>query len=71
MAILTETQRQRTRVAQKRAIQSGRISKNLMRMVCCDCIYDTAEKGGLNAQIQGCSVESCVLHPLRHIWAGE
>ena len=32
---------------------------------CCDCIYDPCSPGSWRAQVEGCSVNDCPLHPVR------
>jgi hypothetical protein len=67
--MLTEQDREDLAGVQEKVLASGRPSQRLMRYVCRDCIYDPLGGGSSRAQIAACAVDSCPLHPLRHLWS--
>ena len=69
--MLSEKELVRAQQEQDKVLSSGRPTQRLLRSVCVDCIYDPSSEGSAKAQIAGCTCSACVLHPLRHLWAGE
>lgn len=69
--MLTATEQARLAREQQKIIKSGRVTRQFLRSVCVDCIYDPKEKGSPKAQIAACTCEACPLYPIRHLWSGD
>jgi len=69
--MLTYKERKRLEAATASALKSGRVNHQFMRAVCVDCTFDPEAEGTPIEQVRACSVTSCVIHPLRHLWSAE